>query len=93
MVWVAYALLALSKTDEPESVRAAAWLHYVSICAQDMCFEELLTQPGVAAWALVAIDNFEPPEGDVADESVCEDIEMRLREALDVRVRFTRGTV
>jgi hypothetical protein len=84
MFWVASALLALSEsTEEPPSVRVAAWVHYINVCALDMTFDELLSQPWVAAWALSAMELFEAPDGDMVSDSACWHVEVELRKALE----------
>ena len=83
MVWVAYALRALNEAkDEPASVRSTAWVLLASICAADTSFDQLLLQPDVAAWALAAMEQYKPPEDDLVADSICWDVELRLREAL-----------
>ncbi|GFR47725.1 hypothetical protein Agub_g9483 [Astrephomene gubernaculifera] len=83
MVWVAYALRELSKAPgEPPSIQTTAWLLLASICAADMTFDELLSEPDLAAWALAAMERYEPPEGDPLAESDCWHVELQLRQAL-----------
>ena len=83
MVWVAYALRALCEAqDEPASVRSTAWALLASICAADTSFEELLSQPDMAKWALTAMQRYEPPEGDPVADAGCWYVEEQLRQAL-----------
>ena len=87
MVLVAMALQQLSEApDEPQSVQSAAWVHYTTICALDMTFQQLLQEPGMASWALSAMETFDPPDDDLVTESACWHIEQELRVALDCSV-------
>ncbi len=84
MVYVAFALLALCEDQaEPASVRSTAWLVLASICAADTSFAELLLQPDMAAWALTAMEQYEPPEDDLVGDSICQHVWRRLQEALE----------
>ena len=72
MVLVAMALQQLSEApDEPQSVQSAAWVHYTTICALDMTFQQLLQEPGMASWALSAMETFDLPDDDLVTESAC----------------------
>ena len=87
MVLVAMALQQLSEApDEPQSVQSAAWVHYTTICALDMTFQQLLQEPGMASWALSAMETFDLPDDDLVTESACWHIERELRAAMDFSV-------
>eukprot|EP00955_Chlamydomonas_euryale_P087169 364273-Chlamydomonas_euryale.AAC.6 len=85
MYWVARAFLALSESaDEPSSVRVAAWPQYITVCAEDMRFEELLSRPWIAAQALAAMELYEVSEEDVEAVMHCWHVETELRKALEM---------
>lgn len=64
-------------------MRATAMSLLASICAADMSFDQLLLRPDVAAWALAAMGQYQPPEDDILADSICWSVELQLREALE----------
>lgn len=48
-----------------------------------MSFDQLLLRPDVAAWALAAMGQYQPPEDDILADSICWSVELQLREALE----------
>ena len=83
MVWVAFALLDLAKSDKVETgSRVIAGLTYSTICSDDMDFGQLLADPSLAEFILYAMGRYKPPVGDPIAESDCESIIEQLSVAV-----------